>query len=66
MFSICSWSRYKDGMLKARTGDTEMVQLVEGTVAGMMAAVTDQGPQVLEDWEVDELLDWTTGLDFDE
>ncbi|BFZ09294.1 hypothetical protein BsWGS_12333 [Bradybaena similaris] len=57
---------YKDGMLKARPGDTEMVQLVEDTVAGMMAAVTDQGPQVLEDWEVDELLDWTTGLDFDD
>ncbi|CAG5128663.1 unnamed protein product, partial [Candidula unifasciata] len=57
---------YKEGMLKAKTEDVEMAQLVEGTVAGMMAAVSDQGPQILEDWEVDELLDWTTGLDFDD
>ena len=24
------------------------------------------GPDALEDWEVDELLDWTTSLNFDE
>jgi len=35
-------------------------------VAGMVATVENYGPDALEDWEVDELLDWTTSLNFDE
>jgi len=32
----------------------------------MVATVENYGPDALEDWEVDELLDWTTSLNFDE
>ena len=58
--------RYKDGMLHARSDDRETVQLIEGAAAGMIATVENQGPEALEDWEVDELLDWTTSLNFEE
>lgn len=33
---------------------------------GMVATVENYGTDALEDWEVDELLDWTTSLNFDE
>ncbi|GFN93734.1 chromosome 11 open reading frame 65 [Plakobranchus ocellatus] len=57
---------YKEGMLKAKANDRETVQLIEGAAAGMVATVEALGPDALEDWEVDELLDWTTSLNFDE
>ena len=59
-------ARYKEGMLRARADDRETVQLIEGAAAGMIATVENQGPEALEDWEVDELLDWTTSLNFEE
>lgn len=58
--------RYKDGMLKAKSDDPETINLIEGAAAGMVATVEKMGPDALEDWEVDELLDWTTSLNFDE
>lgn len=57
---------YKDGMLKAKSDDPETVNLIEGAAAGMVATVEKMGPDALEDWEVDELLDWTTSLNFDD
>ncbi|KAL5011017.1 hypothetical protein ScPMuIL_013322 [Solemya velum] len=57
---------YKEGMLKARADDDETVKLIEGAAAGMVATVDMMGPEALEDWEVDELLDWTTSLNFDD
>ena len=35
-------------------------------IIGMVATVDNYGPDALEDWEVDELLDWTTSLNFEE
>ncbi|XP_062608849.1 protein MFI-like isoform X2 [Saccostrea cucullata] len=57
---------YQEGMLKAKSDDPETVNLIEGAAAGMVATVEKMGPDALEDWEVDELLDWTTSLNFDE
>ncbi|CAG2231539.1 Uncharacterized protein C11orf65 homolog,Uncharacterized protein C11orf65 [Mytilus edulis] len=57
---------YKDGMLKAKSDDLETINLIEGAAAGMVATVEKMGPDALEDWEVDELLDWTTSLNFDD
>jgi len=57
---------YKDGLLKAKADDIETIQLIEGAAAGMVATVEAAGPDALEDWEVDELLDWTTSLNFEE
>lgn len=36
------------------------------TITGMVATVENYGTDALEDWEVDELLDWTTSLNFEE
>ena len=58
--------RYKAGMLKAKVDDPETVQLIEGAAAGMVATINRHGPEAVQDWEVDELLDWTTSLNFDE
>lgn len=57
---------YKEGMLHAKADDMETIQLIEGAAAGMVATVEVAGPDALEDWEVDELLDWTTSLNFEE
>lgn len=57
---------YKDGMLKAKSDDRETIQLIEGAAAGMVATVENYGSDALEDWEVDELLDWTTSLNFED
>ncbi|PVD28066.1 hypothetical protein C0Q70_10647 [Pomacea canaliculata] len=62
------WMRkmYKEGMLHAKAEDSVTIHLIEGAAAGMIATVDSQGPEALEDWEVNELLDWTTSLNFDE
>ncbi len=53
-------------MLKAKTKDQGMVQLIEDAATGLVATMDNQGPEAIQDWEVDELLDWTTGLNFDD
>lgn len=53
-------------MLHAKAEDSVTIHLIEGAAAGMIATVDSQGPEALEDWEVNELLDWTTSLNFDE
>ena len=58
--------RYKQGMLKARVKDPETVELIEGAAAGMVATIDHHGPESVQDWEVEELLDWTTSLNFDD
>ncbi|ELU12370.1 hypothetical protein CAPTEDRAFT_228976 [Capitella teleta] len=57
---------YKQGMLQAKVDDRETIDLIEGAAAGMFATVDSQGPEAIAEWEVDELLDWTTSLNFDE
>ncbi|KAK6187563.1 hypothetical protein SNE40_005561 [Patella caerulea] len=57
---------YKEGMLKARSRDIETVKLIEGAAGGMVATIDNIGPEALEEWEVDELLDWTTSLNFED
>lgn len=58
--------RYKKGLLKAKVDDEETVKLIEGAAAGMVATIERHGDGAVQDWEVDELLDWTTSLNFDE
>ena len=59
-------SRYKQGMLQAKVSDPDTVDLIDGAAAGMVATIETQGPDTVQEWEVDELLDWTTSLNFDE
>ncbi|KAK3578442.1 hypothetical protein CHS0354_037419 [Potamilus streckersoni] len=58
--------KYKQGMLKAKSDDKETIALIEGAAAGMVVTVENFGPDALEDWEVDELLEWTTSLNFED
>ena len=59
--------RYKEGMLKARQGEnTETEQVVQSVAEGMLTITDTRGHDAVEDWEVDELLEWTNGLNFDQ
>ena len=58
--------RYHEGMLKAKVDDEETIGLIEGAAAGMVATIERHGPGAVQDWEVDELLEWTTSLNFEE
>ena len=57
---------YKEGMLRAKTDDHDTIELIEGATAGMVATVDKLGVNAVQDWEVDELLHWTTSLNFDD
>ncbi|KAL6462791.1 hypothetical protein MHYP_G00292130 [Metynnis hypsauchen] len=57
---------YDKGALHARTERRETAQLVENSTQGMMRAVQQQGPDTILDWEIDELIEWTNALNFDE
>ena len=46
--------------------DSETIGLINGAAAGMLATVDVLGVDAVQNWEVDELLDWTTGLNFDD
>lgn len=58
---------YKEGMLKARQGqDMETKHVVQSVAEGMLTITDTRGQDAVEDWEVDELLEWTNGLNFDQ
>ncbi|XP_015196666.1 protein MFI isoform X2 [Lepisosteus oculatus] len=57
---------YEDGLLQARTEDPDAALLVDKAAEGMMAAVDQLGPSHVLEWEVDELLEWTNSLNFEE
>ncbi|XP_072019137.1 protein MFI-like [Amphiura filiformis] len=57
---------YQDGMLQSKIGDAGANKLIEGATAGMVDTIEKQGLEAVDDWEVDELLDWTNGLNFDD
>nr|XP_006815291.1 PREDICTED: uncharacterized protein C11orf65 homolog [Saccoglossus kowalevskii] len=57
---------YREGMLKAKSDDKETISLIEGAAQGMVETIEAEGPDVIEEWEVDELLDWTNALNFDD
>ena len=58
--------RHKEGMLRARQGDRETEQVVQSVAEGMLTITDTRGQDAVEDWEVDELLEWTNGLNFDQ
>ncbi|XP_071955456.1 uncharacterized protein [Antedon mediterranea] len=57
---------YKEGMLKAKSGDADTVSIIEGTAQGMVSAFEKDGVHAVDECEVDELLEWTTGLNFED
>ncbi|KAL2085877.1 hypothetical protein ACEWY4_019197 [Coilia grayii] len=57
---------YEEGVLCARTEHRDTALLVEKSTCGMMFAVQQLGADNISEWEVDELLEWTNALNFDE
>ena len=59
--------RYRRGVLQSRPGaDAALRQSVDSAARWMNMTVRACDTDVVEDWEVDELLHWSTGLDFDD
>ena len=54
--------------MKAKEEDSNIKALVESAAQGVLDAApkTDHGHGLVEEWEVDELLQWTNGLNFEE
>ena len=64
---VASLFRYREGMLKTQGGnDLETEQVVQSVAEGMLTITDMRGQDAVEDWEVDELLEWTNGLNFDQ
>ncbi|XP_078699181.1 uncharacterized protein LOC144926376 [Branchiostoma floridae x Branchiostoma belcheri] len=57
---------YKEGMLRSKSTDSHTSTLIQDAANGIVRVAQEKGPDSIQDWEVDELLDWTNGLNFDE
>jgi len=54
-------------VLHSKSADDPLLQQrVEGAARWMDVTMRTCDADVVEDWEVDELLNWSTGLDFDD
>ncbi|XP_063807676.1 protein MFI isoform X2 [Pseudophryne corroboree] len=62
------WMRkmYYEGSLHARTADPNTAILVQRATQGIIQSVEKHGAQAVLDWEVDELLNWTNALNYEE
>lgn len=61
--------RYRDGALKSREETMQSLiekDLIESTTKEMDNAAKAGFESAIEEWEVDELLNWTNALNFDE
>ena len=57
--------RYKNGILIPK-GDTEETNnIIEEAARNLVDAYENNGAESVEDWEVDELIEWTNGLSFE-
>ena len=65
---------YKAGMLnsdqndhsKQNENDKEMSRLINETTTSVLRIFRTYGADAVEDWEVNELLEWTQNLNYDE
>ncbi|XP_017309086.1 protein MFI isoform X2 [Ictalurus punctatus] len=57
---------YEERALHAHTEHRDTAALVENSAEGMMWAIEQLGHGTIVDWEVDELIEWTNALNFDE
>ncbi len=58
--------RYREGALKAKEQNTNVTSLVESAAVGLASSSQSRFHDSVEEWEVDELLEWTNGLNFEE
>ena len=53
-------------MLLTKHGtETPVMRDIEKSLKGIVEVTDRKGFEAVEDWEVDELLEWTNGLNFD-
>lgn len=57
---------YKQGMLNCESGDNETQGLIKQAADGLLQTCDKDGEDFVQDWEVDELLKWSKGLNFDD
>jgi hypothetical protein len=60
------YARYEQGMLKAKGSDQETNKIIDEATKNLMDAYDSNELNLIEDWEVNELLSWTNGLNFEE
>lgn len=53
-------------MLKAKSNDKETNMIIEEAAKNLIDTLENEGLDSIEDWEVNELLEWTNTLNFDE
>ena len=58
-------NRYTNGMLKPKGDSDETNMIIEEAAKNLVEAFEKDGVNSVEDWEVDELLEWTNGLSFE-
>jgi len=57
---------YNNGILETKVErENEVKELVETAALSVFKSVDDHGIETVDDWEVDELLEWTNTLNFD-
>jgi hypothetical protein len=56
----------KNQELKQNENEKEMSHLINETTRSILRIFDAYGPQGVEDWEVNELLEWTHNLNYDE
>ena len=53
-------------MLLAKHGtETPVMKDIQRSVKGMVEVTEKKGYEAVDEWEVDEILEWTNGLNFD-
>ncbi|OCT57600.1 hypothetical protein XELAEV_18003302mg [Xenopus laevis] len=57
---------YYEGSLHAETTDPEIALLVRQATEGVIQTAEEHGANSVMDWEVDELLNWTNALSYEE
>ena len=58
--------RYNTGILETKAErENEVKELVDTAAQSVFKSVDDHGIEAVDDWEVDELLEWTNTLNFD-
>lgn len=57
---------YKNGLLKCKNDDPETETMIQESAKSIIDMYHNNDLEKVEDWEVDQLLDWTNALSFNE
>lgn len=57
---------YKNGMLKPKTNDKESVLIVSETAEQIINAYDNNKINEIDDWEIDQLIEWTNTLSYND